>query len=485
MARLSQDNDSDSDSDVLPAVEMVLQGSHIDQVKREISGASCSIAGNGHNASSISRNRIGESSGQSAHRKDDEEWRVKCDNVTKKGIEEHTVFSSPRKERNYKSRHILEDEADEEGYNELESKKDRNNLLATVVARQGLLVNGVRHNEQKQFIRPECGREVQRPAGQQWEIALNVNVSRKDEGIHLSGNGIPKTLFTRTKLPMNEIISKDNVDNNGNASIYSVRPSQIIPGRHGCLLSSKISDLVDDKYRPDEAPKTNSQTGSISDSPMEREEGRKRTQKVSISTLRESTDSFWRESFVNEWNDLYSPQKKILSSPNKPCTEHRYIPESYNFYQIGLDQGAVTSKTDTDARRYKKIFQATKHRIAENFVVELDFKITGGRIAEMSKDTGGVKLIWSRKLSSTAGRAHWRRTIPKIEKEQAYTGKADQHHVSIELAEKVINDQSRLKNVIAHEFCHLANFMISHVTDNPHGKSFKEWYAHSSTAEIP
>lgn len=36
--------------------------------------------------------------------------------------------------------------------------------------------------------------------------------------------------------------------------------------------------------------------------------------------------------------------------------------------------------------------------------------------------------------------------------------------------------QDRLVNVIAHEYCHLANFMISGIKDSPHGKEFKEWY---------
>ena len=35
--------------------------------------------------------------------------------------------------------------------------------------------------------------------------------------------------------------------------------------------------------------------------------------------------------------------------------------------------------------------------------------------------------------------------------------------------------QERLLNVVAHEYCHLANFMISGIKDNPHGKEFKAW----------
>jgi predicted SprT family Zn-dependent metalloprotease len=54
------------------------------------------------------------------------------------------------------------------------------------------------------------------------------------------------------------------------------------------------------------------------------------------------------------------------------------------------------------------------------------------------------------------------------------------HCASIEIAEKVIDNEERLLNVIAHEFCHLANFMVSGIRNNPHGKEFKEWAAKCS-----
>ena len=59
---------------------------------------------------------------------------------------------------------------------------------------------------------------------------------------------------------------------------------------------------------------------------------------------------------------------------------------------------------------------------------------------------------------------------------------AHRHHASIELAEKVIDDEHRLINVIAHEYCHLANFMISGIKNNPHGKEFKQWAAKCTRA---
>ncbi len=40
----------------------------------------------------------------------------------------------------------------------------------------------------------------------------------------------------------------------------------------------------------------------------------------------------------------------------------------------------------------------------------------------------------------------------------------------------------RLLNVLAHEYCHLTNFMISNVKDQPHGASFKSWAARVTKA---
>ena len=54
------------------------------------------------------------------------------------------------------------------------------------------------------------------------------------------------------------------------------------------------------------------------------------------------------------------------------------------------------------------------------------------------------------------------------------------HHASIDLALKVIDDEDRLLNVLAHEFAHLATFIVSGVKDNPHGREFKAWAAKCS-----
>jgi hypothetical protein len=106
----------------------------------------------------------------------------------------------------------------------------------------------------------------------------------------------------------------------------------------------------------------------------------------------------------------------------------------------------------------------------------LDLEIAQGRVSELARETGGVKLVWQKKLNSTAGRALWKREGIITKHSDGSVDKAYKHHASIELAEKVIDDKHRLYNTLAHEFCHLANFMVSGVKDNPHGKEFRAWY---------
>lgn len=183
-------------------------------------------------------------------------------------------------------------------------------------------------------------------------------------------------------------------------------------------------------------------------------------------------DAFWSQDIVNEWNDEYSPRKipavhPPSMSPKKP---------------------ASPMKLDRVAMQAKKNFSQMKHELAESFLKELDHLITGGQIAEMAASTGGIKIVWSKKLNTTAGRANWRRETDRSQSWGSMGSDYDKiqsvvyrHHATIELAEKVIDDEHRLINVLAHEYCHLANFMISGIKNNPHGKEFKVWAAKVSS----
>ncbi|KAL8818372.1 MAG: hypothetical protein Q9191_007957, partial [Dirinaria sp. TL-2023a] len=41
--------------------------------------------------------------------------------------------------------------------------------------------------------------------------------------------------------------------------------------------------------------------------------------------------------------------------------------------------------------------------------------------------------------------------------------------------------KDRLRNVLAHEYCHLCTFMLSNVKNNPHGREFKSWAAKTTS----
>ncbi len=187
---------------------------------------------------------------------------------------------------------------------------------------------------------------------------------------------------------------------------------------------------------------------------------------------------------MDDWNDEHSPRKQLfpdaVAAKQKSPSKGR-SPEK--------QAGKTPARQKATEREAKKAFESSKHELAETFLHELDATITDGKLAELAASTGGIKLVWTNKLNTTAGRANWKReTIrtstrpPASASSSSTTAPATttttttyKHHASIELAEKVIDSPDRLLNVLAHEFCHLANFMISNVTTNPHGKEFKAW----------
>lgn len=185
------------------------------------------------------------------------------------------------------------------------------------------------------------------------------------------------------------------------------------------------------------------------------------------------TDTFWNQEFIDEWNDEHSPKKQLFppsavtKSPSKTSSSPKKGQES---------QAAVLKAS-------KKAFAQSKHELADKFLLELDERITNNEISQLSAATGGIRIDWTNKLHTTAGRANWKReTIKKKTTKGETTSSKYRHHASIELSTKVIDDENRLLNVIAHEFCHLANFMISGITTNPHGKEFKGWAAKVTAA---
>lgn len=188
---------------------------------------------------------------------------------------------------------------------------------------------------------------------------------------------------------------------------------------------------------------------------------------------RPSIDAFWSQDVVNEWNDQYSP-RKVLRSPKKlhflldgddedddadlsPSERRSHSPRKGGSSSRGDANPPMSPrKTDKAVVQSKKEFEGRKRTIAEQFLKQIDDVITGGKIAEMCAEMGGVSIVWSRKLNSTAGRANWKREGVRIRgghgndndngngNGEVKEGKADvrwRHVASIELAEKVIDDE--------------------------------------------
>jgi predicted SprT family Zn-dependent metalloprotease len=192
---------------------------------------------------------------------------------------------------------------------------------------------------------------------------------------------------------------------------------------------------------------------------------------------RPSMDSFWDQETTNAWNDEFSPRKMPKAHPRNLFSQYANSLESEHTLA-----GTSPAKNEKLARQAKKVFSKQKHELAQTFLAELDNAITDGQLAKLAAATGGIKITWSKKLNTTAGRANWKReTIrPCSRGPENSSASLYRHHAEIELAEKVIDDEKRLLNVIAHEFCHLANFMVSNIKTNPHGKEFKAWAAKCS-----
>jgi predicted SprT family Zn-dependent metalloprotease len=268
-------------------------------------------------------------------------------------------------------------------------------------------------------------------------------------------------------------------------------------------------DEVDSRFKtpPATPPRSSSKLKSPSKllSPSKREA-------IPQSPHRQSMDAFWDHNVINEWNDEFSPKKAPAASPGKPggsrfqiwsdsedtfntsdsfpspCSSPRKLgvpmksPEKEEKKRIAEEKRLAAAQ--------KKAFDAKKEQLALALFHELDQHVANGQLAKLSSTTGGVKIMWSKTLRSTAGRANWKRTVTKSSGSPikgnpslSDTGVKIQHFASIELAEKIIDCEDRLVNTLAHEFCHLTNFMISNVRDQPHGTSFKRW-AQKATSHL-
>ncbi|KDR85254.1 hypothetical protein GALMADRAFT_234003 [Galerina marginata CBS 339.88] len=74
-----------------------------------------------------------------------------------------------------------------------------------------------------------------------------------------------------------------------------------------------------------------------------------------------------------------------------------------------------------------------------------------------------TKLNWNKRLLTTAGRAKFHQSREGVQTTE------------IELAEKILDCDERIRNTLSHEMCHLATWVIDNKIDEHHGKLFKNW----------
>lgn len=197
---------------------------------------------------------------------------------------------------------------------------------------------------------------------------------------------------------------------------------------------SKSPEKSKDARRPVTPPSNPSK--SILQSPSKKH-------RIPPTPHRPSIDAFWSQEVINDWNEQYSPKKKLKS------------PRKFRLHSVDDDEDELSpsesprrspakspAKKDKEAVLRQKAFDEKKQQLATSFLAEVDQTVAQGQVAALAESTGGIKIIWSKKLSSTAGRANWRREhIRSKNADGTVSTTTQRHHASIELAEKVIDDK--------------------------------------------
>ncbi|KAI3325352.1 hypothetical protein HD806DRAFT_490108 [Xylariaceae sp. AK1471] len=193
---------------------------------------------------------------------------------------------------------------------------------------------------------------------------------------------------------------------------------------------------------------------------------------IPMSPWKPEHKEFWDPEVNFAWIDKHSPPKKKTTDLTGP---------------EGREELKRRYGTSPEKKQAKKAFDTVKEDLARTFLLELDEVITKGKLAQLTETTGGLRIQWSNTLLTTAGRAHWKCKTTTTTSKQPLSSAASssstitktttttQHYASIELATKVLSNESDLLNTVAHEFCHLAVFLLHGKPKLAHGAEFKTY----------
>ncbi|KAH8929162.1 hypothetical protein BT69DRAFT_1346131, partial [Atractiella rhizophila] len=128
---------------------------------------------------------------------------------------------------------------------------------------------------------------------------------------------------------------------------------------------------------------------------------------------------------------------------------------------------ATASAITRPASPSKSSFTSRRDALATSLIQDLERRVFKPHGKELPD---GLKLVWNKRLNTTAGRANWKR-ITRGSGEQLTV----ENKVEIELSTKVIDSEEKLGCTLSHELCHVAAWIFENEKNPPHGPAFKMW----------
>ena len=180
-------------------------------------------------------------------------------------------------------------------------------------------------------------------------------------------------------------------------------------------------------------------------------------------------DENWQDSKpLHNYNIDASNNNNNSSTSSSSSPKVRRTPSKY----------AKKSNATSSTKESRAAFIRRRVALAEALFVEMDSKVFGGRFTATDpnsplRDQPSVVLAWSKTLRTTAGRTHCcKGTGPTgVDRQQFVTYK----YCKIELSTKVLDAEQRLRDTLAHELCHAAQWILDGSTNPGHGADFKRW----------
>jgi len=121
---------------------------------------------------------------------------------------------------------------------------------------------------------------------------------------------------------------------------------------------------------------------------------------------------------------------------------------------IVMDEVPIPAEPKPTKASWKK----SRDSLLEKYFSQFDSTVFENALKE-------VPVTWNKKLLTTAGHAKLRRV----------GGANGVRSAAIELSEKVIDDEYRLRTTLLHEMCHAAAWIIDDTSKPAHGDVFKKW----------